>query len=184
MKKLKLNNKRRKIVSLLFFGILVLTLFSFMSSSIAENQGYNDISVEDAYAMINNKEKYPNLIILDVRTESEYNSGHILDAILIPLDDLETRINEIDDYKNSEIIVYCRAGVRSSQASETLVQQEFKKIYNMLGGFDEWKAVGYPITSNEGENQIDFSLNLFIVSLVGTITILTIYYKKKLKIFN
>ncbi len=97
-----------------------------------------DISVETAINMINDKDTYPDLIILDVRTESEYNAGHVNNSILIPNTELELRIDELSGYENIEIIVYCKSGFRSDLASKILVNYNFTKVYNMLGGFDAY----------------------------------------------
>lgn len=108
------------------------------------NKDYEDISVDVAYSMINDTVSFPNLIILDVRSQSEYDSGHLNNSILIPVDELESRLNEIEEYQNTEIIVYCRAGSRSRAASEILSENGFSKVYNMLGGISAWIDAGYP----------------------------------------
>jgi rhodanese-related sulfurtransferase len=104
---------------------------------------YTDISVEEAKIMIDDDVSYPDLIVLDVRTQPEYDAGHLADAILIPVDDLEARIGELDAYKNTEIIVHCWSGSRSVRASGILVQNGFLKVYNMLGGYAAWESAGY-----------------------------------------
>jgi len=76
------------------------------------------------------------IILLDVRTEGEYNAEYIPGAINIPLSDLENRIDELDSSK--VIIVYCKTGSRSRTASETLAQRGFI-VYNMEGGINAWK---------------------------------------------
>jgi rhodanese-related sulfurtransferase len=87
---------------------------------------------------------YPNLVILDVRTQPEYDSGHIYGAMLIPVGDLLTRIGELASHMNDPILVYCGSGTRSKTASSTLDSNNFTKVYNMLGGLTAWKTAGYP----------------------------------------
>ena len=181
--KTSLNPKYNK--SILFIFITILLLFSFNQISIpfGKAQTVNDISVDTAYGMIKNVTQYPDLIILDVRTEEEYNSSHLFNSTLISLNELESRISELEAFKNTEIIVYCRTGVRSQQASEILVNNGFTKVYNMLGGITVWIDTGYEYWSSENgngtENIISFSLTIFIMCLLGIITILTIYVKKR-----
>ena len=79
-----------------------------------------------------------------MRNQDEYDSGHLNNSILIPLGELEDRINEIAEYNNTEIIVHCRSGSRSASASEILESNGFSKIYNMLGGINAWIDAGYP----------------------------------------
>ena len=100
------------------------------------------ITVEEAHEML--EEEPEEICFLDVRTEEEYKEEHILEAINIPLSGLESRIGELD--KSKKIIVYCSSGDISRTASETLVQQGFENVYNMLGGIEEWK-VYFSVTS-------------------------------------
>ncbi len=73
-----------------------------------------------------------NYIIVDVRTKEEYDTGHIKDSINIPVDDIESRINELD--KNKTILVYCRSGRRSTTAYNILKDKGYKS-YN-LGAYE------------------------------------------------
>jgi len=131
----------------IFFGALIfisLPLLLLLSSSIAYAAeltpplpgapNYIDISVEKAYEMVEGN--LEEIILLDVRTEGEYNAEYIPGAINIPLSDLENRIDELDSSK--AIIVYCQSGGRSRAASETLAQRGFI-VYNMEGGINAWK---------------------------------------------
>jgi rhodanese-related sulfurtransferase len=135
----------------LFGTIIIITSFIIMTIFIPQilanndtTKDYEDISVDVAYSMINDTVSLPNLIILDIRSQSEYDSGHLNNSILIPVDELENRLNEIDEYQNIEIIVHCRSGSRSRTASEILTTNGFSKIYNMLGGIYAWIDAGYP----------------------------------------
>jgi parallel beta-helix repeat protein len=124
--------------------LLIILAVSLVSSAlIAWASPYMSIDVGTAYSMITGG-AYPNLVILDVRTKAEYDSGHIYGATLIPVTDLQTRIDELASHKNDEIIVYCLGGTRSAQASSILDSNGFTKVYNMLGGITAWKSAGYP----------------------------------------
>ena len=79
------------------------------------------------------KEK-KDLVILDVRTFSEFKSGNIPNAINIPVDEIEWELEQLEPYKNKEILVYCKVGVRSSIACNFLETEGFKKLYNLRGG--------------------------------------------------
>lgn len=109
-----------------------------------DDMSYTDIDVITANNMINNG-SYPNLIVLDVRTQSEYNKGHLENAFLIPLEELESRIDELSQFKDTEIVVYCHIGHRSSEASRILDAQNFTKVYNVLNGITAWETANYPI---------------------------------------
>jgi len=81
--------------------------------------------------------------LLDVKTTQEYAEGHIAGSILILLSELEARLGQLQ--KDKPLIVYCRSGVRSSQASDILKANGFSQIYDMIGGFNEWSSKGYPV---------------------------------------
>ena len=132
--------EKKKII----FRTLVLTsLLLLFSSSLAYAEltpplpgapNYINKDIEEAHQMLT--ENLEQIILLDVRTEGEYNAEYIPGAINIPLSDLENRIEELD--KSKMIIVYCQSGSRSRTASETLAQHDFI-VYNMEGGINAWK---------------------------------------------
>ena len=130
---------------------LVLT-FAFYSTFVlptAIASPHVDIDVNTAYQIIvTERNSHPNLVILDVRAFSEFEAGHIPQAILIPVEELPQRIDELSQYKNEEIIVYCRRGGRSNSASLTLDENNFSTVFDMLGGLEAWKEAGYPIEQN------------------------------------
>ena len=74
---------------------------------------------------------------IDVRTNSEFLSGHIQNSIHIPLQELANRLNEIEQIKQKNIIVYCRSGARSSNATDILLKNNFK-VQNLTGGILSW----------------------------------------------
>lgn len=77
------------------------------------------------------------VIILDVRTKEEYDSGHIENSILIPVNDIEKEVENIFKDKEQKILVYCRSGNRSSQASKLLVKMGYTNVYD-FGGIKYW----------------------------------------------
>ncbi len=86
-------------------------------------------------------------VILDVREEDEYRGelGHIRGSRLIPLRALPNRAGELGDARNSEIVVVCRAGVRSSTAAAILTALGFERVCNLKGGMLEWNEAGMPV---------------------------------------
>jgi len=100
---------------------------------------YNNVTPVEAKAMIDTNLA---LVVLDVRNQSEYDAGHIRNAKLIPVFELAGRLNELNP--SDLILVYCAHGGRSATASQTLVNNGFTNIYNMLGGISVWISYGYP----------------------------------------
>ena len=101
-----------------------------MAGYVAQNvlAGRMDVLTTDQF-MAYDKE---NAIVLDVRTEKEFNDGHIEGAINIPVDSLRERIGELD--KNKEILEYCQVGLRGYVAARILNQKGFK-VKNLTGGY-------------------------------------------------
>lgn len=93
------------------------------------------ISAEESQKLISDN----NYKFLDVRTDAEYSNGHIRDSIHIPLQEIQSRISEIEKLKNIKIIVYCKSGARSSMASKTLLKEGFD-VSNLTGGIMGWKG--------------------------------------------
>jgi len=83
-------------------------------------------------------EEGENIIVLDVRESAEYAFNHIPTAISIPLGELNQRISELQ--KDSEIYVVCRTGNRSDLASQTLAENGFTKVYNVVPGMSAWSG--------------------------------------------
>ncbi len=74
--------------------------------------------------------------VIDIRTESEWESGHIQSSLNIPLNSLPSRLNEIP--ANGTLIVHCQGGYRSMIAASLLQKSGLKKIHNLKGGYDSW----------------------------------------------
>ena len=80
-----------------------------------------------------------NYIFLDVRTEQEHDVGHIPNSTHIPVGSLETRIDEIEKFKDKKIVVYCRSGNRSAKGTTILIKSGFEAV-NLSGGMLQWKG--------------------------------------------
>ncbi|WP_262965929.1 rhodanese-like domain-containing protein [Methylobacter psychrophilus] len=81
-------------------------------------------------------------VIVDVREDSEWNEQHIPGAIHIPLGQLNERLAELKQYKDSPVITQCRSGGRSLQAVDVLTSAGFSNVYNMEGGIMAWDKAG------------------------------------------
>ena len=100
----------------------------------SEDSTYRQINAEEAAAMMEEESGY---LILDVRTAEEYIQKHIPGAINVPNEIIGTEdIPELPD-KEQLILVYCRSGNRSKQASEKLVKQGYTNIVE-FGGINDW----------------------------------------------
>ena len=83
------------------------------------------------------------VVILDVREQSEYDAGHNPGVKLLPKGAVASRLNEIP--KDKPVIVTCRSGNRSGQVTEYLRSQGYTNVHNMQGGLAAWQNAGYPV---------------------------------------
>ena len=84
-------------------------------------------------------------ILVDVREDSEWNSGHIPSAIHIARSCIEQNISRIIPNKNSEVILYCGVGVRSILAAHTIQNMGYTNVTSMDGGISGWTNAGYKL---------------------------------------
>jgi len=106
--------------------------------------GYENATVKHAHEHWQAGSKSPvPFIFLDVRTAEEYADGHVDGSLLIPVQELEGRLNEVP--KEKRVYVYCRSGKRSVAASNVLVKAGFSNIENIEGGINAWIDAGYPV---------------------------------------
>ena len=114
--------------------LLSLLLLAGCAAPVDSEASYQQISMDEAIAMMEEENDY---IILDVRTPEEFAEKHIPDAINIPNETIGTEeIPELPD-KEQLILVYCRSGNRSKQASEKLVKLGYTNIVE-FGGINSW----------------------------------------------
>ncbi|MDP2289582.1 MAG: rhodanese-like domain-containing protein [Actinomycetota bacterium] len=86
-------------------------------------------------------------VLLDVREYEEWMSGHAPTAIHIPMNDLPSRVGELD--RTRRIVCICRSGNRSGRVTAWLLQQGFDAV-NMAGGMFQWASFGHPMVNHAG----------------------------------
>jgi rhodanese-related sulfurtransferase len=84
-------------------------------------------------------------VVLDVREKKEFDGGHIVDAINIPLSKLSQRVTELEKHKEKPLVVVCKMGQHSGDACKTLQQAGFSQVVRLSGGVAEWKAQSLPL---------------------------------------
>ena len=114
--------------------LLCLLLLLAGCGGTASDGSYHQITQEKAKEMMDTQE----VIILDVREQDEYDSGHIPGAVLLPVGTIdETTAAEVIPEKDSAVLVYCRSGNRSKTASSALAELGYTNIYE-FGGINTW----------------------------------------------
>ncbi len=121
-----------------FFGVLGLLVAGELRSRLS---GVRPVDPTEAILLSNRQDA----LFLDIRDDGEYQSGHIPDAIHIPLKQLPERVAELEKYRDRPLIAYCRSGNRSASAGAVLRKQGFENVYNLGGGMLAWQNANLPV---------------------------------------
>lgn len=128
----------------LFASLAIILAFLIWQSLRSRLSGYTEIDPAEAVRVMNHEEG----VVLDVREDSEFKEGHIVNAIHIPLGSLSSRAGELEPYRGKPIIVNCRSGSRSASACGVLTKGGFSAVYNLRGGIGAWQNAGLPVTKS------------------------------------
>lgn len=138
-----MTNKR-----LLAVASLLITVLLAACGGTAANDQPDEVDVQSLADTVNVQtvaavQENPDVVVLDVREQWEYDEGHIPGVTLIPMAEVASRLSEIPTDK--EVIVTCRSGNRSGQVTDFLREQGFTNVHNMAGGIVAWEAAGLPV---------------------------------------
>lgn len=97
---------------------------------------FKNIGKNELKKIIENKE---DIFLLDIRTKEEYEEGNIDTSVNIPLQNLLYDIDDIEEYKDKKVVVYCRSGHRSITACNILSMSGFTDLYNLEKGIIDYK---------------------------------------------
>ncbi len=125
---------------ILIFAIVVITFFVLPNLMMAS--AATDITQHD---FINNYKSRNKFVLLDVRTQQEFNQGHIKGAININHSDIGKHLGLIP--KDKDIILYCRTGRRVAVAANALAKHGYENLYHLKGDITEWVRSKRPLTN-------------------------------------
>jgi rhodanese-related sulfurtransferase len=103
--------------------------------------GSNEIGTLDATRLMNQG----TTLVLDVRDNAEFASGHLPKARHIPLEELSKRVDELGKYKQKPVLLTCKSGVRAGAAARLLKQAGFTTVYQLKGGLGAWREANLPL---------------------------------------
>lgn len=106
---------------------------------------YIEVTASEAAELLENLDPF----ILDVRTPEEYEQVHLNGTHLIPIQELQKRLGELESHKHEDIFVYCATGNRSTVAAKILADAGFKRIYNLRYGVYDWARKGHPYATGK-----------------------------------
>ncbi|MGD8367866.1 MAG: rhodanese-like domain-containing protein [Desulfobacterales bacterium] len=123
------------------FGISVGKATGVLEVVAYESSRYRELTSRQAADLIRSADP----VVLDVRTRREYNQGHLAGSILIPVQELQQRLTELNDYRNRDVVIYCATGNRSTVAAKILLDAGFERVYNIRYGIVDWWRNHLPI---------------------------------------
>jgi len=128
----------------IFFSFIALLFYTTIAMAQTPD---TTVTTQKAYELMQSD---TNIVILDVRRLDEFTSesGHLKDAILIPIEKLEERFIELEPYKNKTIIAVCRSGNRSGRAA-TFLNSKGYTVANLLGGMVKWNDEKLPVVKEK-----------------------------------
>ena len=103
------------------------------TEDMTDKAAYQKISAEEAYEMMTSQE----VVVVDVRTREEYESGHIENAVLVPNESIGSEMPEALPDKEATLLIYCRSGRRSKEAAQKLLALGYQNVYD-FGGVIDW----------------------------------------------
>ena len=134
---------------LLIIALLAITLAACGGASApaaeapAKQVDLSSLPVDLTVQQVNEIKNNPDVVLIDVREQAEYDAGHIPNVKLIPLGQLPNRVSEIP--KDKFVVMTCRSGNRSGRATRFLRDQGFDNVHNMEGGIVAWQNAGLPV---------------------------------------
>jgi rhodanese-related sulfurtransferase len=137
---MKLISNRK---NLLFMNAFFVGVCALLIGVTACAEALSEIDVTNAATQIQDKQ----IKVLDVREPSEFATGVISGAMLMPLSQVEKRLAELDGFKNQPMYVVCGSGGRSAQAIKFLSKNGFTQLTNIKGGMNAWRKANLPVVA-------------------------------------
>ena len=120
-------------------GAFVLLLALFIRNE--TQRGGRTVSAQQLVSLVNKE----GAIVLDLRDQKEFAAGHIVDSVNIPHASLESRLSELDKYKDKPIVLACKMGQHAGSAGTALRKKGFADVSRLSGGIAEWRNQNLPV---------------------------------------
>ena len=129
------NHSSLALAFVVILGMLIWTLWQ------GAGRGLKKLSLMDATRLINREDA----VIVDVRSDGEFNQGHIVNAVNIPQKSVHEQLSKLDKYRSRPIITTCRNGQTALSVGNTLRKNGFEQVYNLAGGLIAWEGADLPL---------------------------------------
>jgi len=124
-------------------GTIALALAVLAYETSRARSGGESVGTMDAVRLMNQ-----GAVLVDVRSQGEFDAGHIRDARHLPQDQVAGAAESLKKYKEKVIIACCESGMRSGAAARVLRTQGFSKVVNLRGGLQAWRADNLPLVKS------------------------------------
>lgn len=118
------------------YVVIVLVVIGLAMSFMSRGDSKSLVSYDELQQKLNDKDP---IVLLDVRTQEEFNNGHIPGALLLPYDEIDQKAAQLLPEKEKEIIIYCRSGRRSAIAKDSLEALGYSNVKD-FGGMNRWQG--------------------------------------------
>lgn len=118
-----------------FMAILATLLF------VEKKGGAPGLTASAATTLMNTEDA----IVVDIRPEKEFSTGHITGAMNIPATKMKENLNRLEKHKDAPIILVCKSGITSGSSAKDLKKEGFTKLYKLQGGIAEWQSSNLPL---------------------------------------
>lgn len=108
-------------------------------------RGGRSVSAQQLVNMVNNQDA----VVVDVRDSTEFEAGHIVDAINIPHTAIESRMSELNKFKDKPVVLTCKMGQHSGAAGTILRKAGFEQVARLTGGILEWRNQNLPVVKGK-----------------------------------
>lgn len=120
-------------------GIFAVLLALFIRNE--TQRGGKGVSPQELVNLVNKE----GAIVLDVRDSKEFAAGHIVDAVNVPHTALESRLSELEKYKEKPVTIVCKMGQHAGTAGAMLRKAGFASVSRLSGGMTEWRNQNLPV---------------------------------------
>ena len=127
------------VLVLLFLGLLGALVWTSISTT-----GAGQVSPTDAVALISREDA----VVIDLRSDGEFRNGHIVNAVHIPFDQIETRLGRLGKYRQRPVIAACRTGQQSASLAKRLRSEGFERVHRLQGGMVAWQNADLPLAKD------------------------------------
>ena len=126
-------------------GTVLLALVAAAYEFSRARSGGQAVGPSDAVRLLNK-----GAVVIDLRSQAEFDAGHIIDARHLPLEDLAKAGETLKRYRDKVVITCCESGTRAAASARELGAQGFTQVVNLRGGLQAWRAESLPLVREQG----------------------------------